>query len=104
MFGDVAVALLFCTGNAINFKPICHLTNMESKDARMLMFEKGGSYNPEVFGKVTYEMHESVPRRGLRYVKEILKNVLKHSDSPISNAKQSDFLLIHTGSKKYLIK
>ncbi len=104
LFGDGAVALLFCTGNAINFKPICHLTNMESKDAGILMFKEGGSYNPEVFGKVAYEMDKSVPRRGLRYVKEMLENILTHSDSPISSAKQSDFLLIHTGSKKILDK
>ena len=47
-------------------------------------------------------MQPSVPARGAHYAVTTVKNVLNHPDSPVSDMKQVDDCLIHTGSKKIL--
>ncbi len=102
LFGDGAVALLLGTGNGMNFNNICHLTNEKPEDVNLLMVKDGGTQNPVINGKVKYEMGPRVAPRGAEYAQSLLKDILEQPGSPISDIKQSDFLLIHTGSKKIL--
>jgi 3-oxoacyl-[acyl-carrier-protein] synthase III len=102
LFGDGAVALLLGAGNGMNFNNICHLTNEKPEDVNLLMVKDGGTQNPVINGKVKYEMGPRVAPRGAEYARSLLKDILEQQGSPISDIKQSDFFLIHTGSKKIL--
>ncbi len=102
LFGDGAVALLLSAGNGVNFNNICHLTNEKPEDVKLLMVKDGGAQNPVINGKVKYKMGPRVALRGAEYAQSLLKDILEQPDSPISDIKQSDFLLIHSGSKKIL--
>jgi 3-oxoacyl-[acyl-carrier-protein] synthase III len=102
LFGDGAVALL--VGNEEgkpSFGPISHLTNEETEDVNLLTMNSNNSHE-FLKGRPQYFMRPSVPTRGAHYAVTTVKNVLQHPDSPVSNLRQVDDCLIHTGSKKIL--
>lgn len=102
LFGDGAVALLVGRGEGKPaFGPISHLTNDQPNDMNLLTMVRHGSH-PSVKGRPQYFMQPSVPSRGAHYAVTTVKNVLQHPDSPVSDLKEVDDCLIHTGSKKIL--
>ncbi|MCP4264114.1 MAG: hypothetical protein GY777_00815 [Candidatus Brocadiaceae bacterium] len=104
LFGDGAVALLLGVGNGMDFNNICHLTNEKAEDVNLLRVKDGGTQNPIINGKVKYEMGPRVAPRGAEYAYSLLESIMEQENSPISDVGQSDFFLIHTGSKKILDK
>jgi len=102
LFGDGAVALL--VGNEEgkpSFGPIAHLTNEDAEDVNLLTMNSRSSHE-FLKGRPQYFMRPSVPNRGAHYAVSTVKDVLRHPDSPVSDMKQVDDCLIHTGSKKIL--
>ncbi len=102
LFGDGAVALLVGTDEGKPaFGPISHLTNDEPNDVNLLTMV-AHSAHPFLQGRPQYFMSPSVPSRGAHYAVTTVKKVLEHPDSPVSDLRQVDDCLIHTGSKKIL--
>jgi len=102
LFGDGAVALLVGTEEGKPaFGPISHLTNDQPNDMNLLTMVSNSTH-PFLKGRPQYFMQPSVPARGAHYAVTTVKNVLQHPDSPVSDIKQVDDCLIHTGSKKIL--
>jgi 3-oxoacyl-[acyl-carrier-protein] synthase III len=102
LFGDGAVALLVGTEEGKPcFGPISHLTNEETEDMNLLTMSSNSSH-PFLNGRPQYFMRPSVPMRGAHYAVSMVRSVLEHPDSPVSNLGQVDDCLIHTGSKKIL--
>ncbi len=102
LFGDGAVALLVGSEEGKPaFGPISHLTNEETEDVNLLTMTHHSSHSL-LKGKPQYFMRPSVPARGAHYAVTTIKSVLDHPDSPVSNLRQVDDCLIHTGSKKIL--
>jgi 3-oxoacyl-[acyl-carrier-protein] synthase III len=102
LFGDGAVALLVGTEEGKPaFGPIAHLTNDEPNDMNLLTMTSNSSH-PFLKGRPQYFMQPNVPSRGAHYAVTTVKNVLQHPQSPVSDIRQVDDCLIHTGSKKIL--
>ena len=102
LFGDGAVALLIGSEEGKpTFGPISHLTNETTEDVNLLTMTRHSSHSL-LKGKPQYFMRPSVPVRGAHYAVTTIKNVLEHPDSPVSNMRQVDDCMIHTGSKKIL--
>ena len=102
LFGDGAVALLVGTEEGKPaFGPISHLTNDETNDRNLLTMIRNSSH-PFLKGSPQYFMQSKVPVRGTHYAVTTVKNVLNHPDSPVSDLKQVDDYLVHTGSRKIL--
>ncbi|HUE81928.1 MAG TPA: hypothetical protein VMM84_07420 [Pyrinomonadaceae bacterium] len=102
LFGDGAVALLVGTEEGKPaFGPISHLTNDQPDDMNLLTMV-AHSAHPFLKGRPQYFMHSSVPARGTHYAVTTVRKVLGHPDSPVSDLRQVEDCLIHTGSKKIL--
>src|SRR6185295_16056217 len=84
-----------------SFGPISHLTNELTEDVDLLTMNSNSSH-PFLKGRPQYFMRPSVPMRGAHYAVTTVKNVLRHPDSPVTNLRQVDDCLIHTGSQKIL--